>query len=495
MFETSSEQPTQNSSVIVLSANNNSSSSPNCPGVSQAQVPSLVTSAASATTALGLQAAFSEALVDVIDTHSHAAGLSMLSSYYYCTANLIDFKHHYHQSHHHAYAQFMPTAHLLHQQSSSSSSEMASDTVKAEVKQPDSTIEPKSALERLRSLAEPAKPPTKKPAIYRLLRRNSKRLDSSHSHTATNKTKLTGLSKLKALLFKTCRTVTARNRLRYQRPHRYSKSASLSPTSPSSSSSSSSSSCSSSPELATLHLSTTATTTTTKPTNSIAISTYKRFKKIRNRLLKCNVTELINEEEDTVKTDEVAPAYRTIQLDETDTIIDTMHGDDSTRKESESPLLSPPQLITLQPTSAASHCETYPVSHEQFTTVYHHHQQQHQQFSYDVDMLPPPSLEAEEVLAANMIAESAFQVVVESPAAMQQCQIKQDLLKLSYEKFKQFRLNEKLLQQTVLIRNAIKMLQYDIQFQQEQEQILIQQQQKITHQQHQQHHIDSNTTS
>jgi hypothetical protein len=48
--------------------------------------------------------------------------------------------------------------------------------------------------------------------------------------------------------------------------------------------------------------------------------------------------------------------------------------------------------------------------------------------------------------------------------------IKQDLLKMSYEKFKQFRLNEKLLQQTVLIRNAIKMLQYDIQLQQEQEQ-------------------------
>ena len=58
---------------------------------------------------------------------------------------------------------------------------------------------------------------------------------------------------------------------------------------------------------------------------------------------------------------------------------------------------------------------------------------------------------------------------------------------MSYDKFKQFRLNEKLLQQTVLIRNAIKMLQYDIQFQQEQEQqMLIQQQQAQQHHQQQQ---------
>ena len=62
---------------------------------------------------------------------------------------------------------------------------------------------------------------------------------------------------------------------------------------------------------------------------------------------------------------------------------------------------------------------------------------------------------------------------------------------MSYDKFKQFRLNEKLLQQTVLIRNAIKMLQYDIQFQQEQEQQQQQQQQQmiIQQQQQQQHHM------
>lgn len=69
--------------------------------------------------------------------------------------------------------------------------------------------------------------------------------------------------------------------------------------------------------------------------------------------------------------------------------------------------------------------------------------------------------------------------------------IRQDLLKLSYDKFKQFRLNEKLLQQTVLIRNAIKLLQYELQYQQDQElqqQYIIQQQQQ--QQQHQQQLID-----
>jgi hypothetical protein len=48
--------------------------------------------------------------------------------------------------------------------------------------------------------------------------------------------------------------------------------------------------------------------------------------------------------------------------------------------------------------------------------------------------------------------------------------IKQDLLKLSYDKFKLFRLNEKLLKQTVLTRNAIKLLQVEIQQQQQQQQ-------------------------
>lgn len=67
-----------------------------------------------------------------------------------------------------------------------------------------------------------------------------------------------------------------------------------------------------------------------------------------------------------------------------------------------------------------------------------------------------------------------------------------DLLKLSYDKFKQFRLNEKLLQQTVLIRNAIKLLQYELQYQHEQEiqqQYLYQQQQHHQQHQQQQHHL------
>lgn len=69
-----------------------------------------------------------------------------------------------------------------------------------------------------------------------------------------------------------------------------------------------------------------------------------------------------------------------------------------------------------------------------------------------------------------------------------------DLLKLSYDKFKQFRLNEKLLQQTVLIRNAIKLLQYELQYQHEQE---IQQQYLYQQQQHhpQQHVVLDYTQS
>ena len=66
-----------------------------------------------------------------------------------------------------------------------------------------------------------------------------------------------------------------------------------------------------------------------------------------------------------------------------------------------------------------------------------------------------------------------------------------DLLKLSYDKFKQFRLNEKLLQQTVLIRNAIKLLQYELQYQHEQEiqqQYLYQQQQQHHHHHHHHQH-------
>lgn len=63
----------------------------------------------------------------------------------------------------------------------------------------------------------------------------------------------------------------------------------------------------------------------------------------------------------------------------------------------------------------------------------------------------------------------------------------QDLLKMSYDKFKQFRLNEKLLQQTVLIRNAIKMLQYELHYQHEQE---IQQQQQYLYQQQQQQMLE-----
>jgi hypothetical protein len=54
----------------------------------------------------------------------------------------------------------------------------------------------------------------------------------------------------------------------------------------------------------------------------------------------------------------------------------------------------------------------------------------------------------------------------------QNSRFKQDLLKLSYDKFKLFRLNEKLLKQTVLTRNAIKLLQVEIQQQQHQQQQL-----------------------
>jgi hypothetical protein len=93
-----------------------------------------------------------------------------------------------------------------------------------------------------------------------------------------------------------------------------------------------------------------------------------------------------------------------------------------------------------------------------------------QQFIYDIEMMPQHQ--------QFFIDDNRSSIYSFVSNCNNTSQIKQDLLKLSYDKFKQFRLNEKLLQQTVLIRNAIKMLQCDIKFQQEQEQIFLQQQQQ-----------------
>lgn len=75
--------------------------------------------------------------------------------------------------------------------------------------------------------------------------------------------------------------------------------------------------------------------------------------------------------------------------------------------------------------------------------------------------------------------------------------LKHDLLKMSYDKFKQFRQNEKLLRQTVLIRNAIKLLQIEMQQQQQHQhhQSQIQQHQHQFHQQQQQMHMQPNYSS
>ena len=118
---------------------------------------------------------------------------------------------------------------------------------------------------------------------------------------------------------------------------------------------------------------------------------------------------------------------------------------------------------------------------------------QNQQFIYDIEMMPQQVHQQnhqQQLLQPNLnqllideSRSSSIYSLFNAATTNNNNQIKQDLLKLSYDKFKQFRLNEKLLQQTVLIRNAIKMLQYDIQFQQEQEQQII-----IQQQQHQHHH-------
>lgn len=108
---------------------------------------------------------------------------------------------------------------------------------------------------------------------------------------------------------------------------------------------------------------------------------------------------------------------------------------------------------------------------------------QTQQFCYDIEMMPPPNNQSQTTTITNQQfffdqVNNRSSILMSTNSLGIQNQLKQDLLKISFEKFKQFRLNEKLLQQTVLIRNAIKMLQYDIQYQQEQEQLLQQQHQQ-----------------
>jgi hypothetical protein len=100
-----------------------------------------------------------------------------------------------------------------------------------------------------------------------------------------------------------------------------------------------------------------------------------------------------------------------------------------------------------------------------------HHVQQ--QFVYDIEMIPNSNHNFFIQESRNSVYST---IIADSSISSLNSQLKHDLLKLSYEKFKQFRLNEKLLHQTVLIRNAIKLLQLDLQFQQEQEQVINQQQ-------------------
>lgn len=103
-----------------------------------------------------------------------------------------------------------------------------------------------------------------------------------------------------------------------------------------------------------------------------------------------------------------------------------------------------------------------------------HHVQQ--QFIYDIEMIPHSSQNFFIQDNRNTIYST---IIADTSISSLNSQLKQDLLKLSYEKFKQFRLNEKLLHQTVLIRNAIKLLQFDLQCQQEQEQLIQQHNQII----------------
>ena len=467
--------------------------------------------------------ALNEAIVEAIDNHNtynNGTHLNMLSSYYYCS-NFLDFKHHFNQNFNLSGYSLMPT--------SQSSSSMATSST-----QPSSSLSTNSKSQAL--IIDLPKPLHQKDLVnnnglfnseinnFSNYKISTKSICETESSTDTvissqsnqeltlNKSKSkkkrpsfnikritssvsakkpTNLNKVKSILFKTYRNVVARNRLRYNRYNNRSfKSSSLSPTSPSSSSSSTSS-CSNSPELVSSDFEYHKKT-------SFKTNAYKKFKKIRNRLLKCNTKELRNETDEESEEENSSTCILEqncspqVYNEETNATIDS----------------ETPNIITLstQTTSNTSHyqsTDSYTASNEFPQQSYgsSHLVQIQQQFGYDVEMMPyqqqfPLEDEQQPTLNQNFSTSSftpnhqAQQQSQPTPnndnSTIQQSQVKQDLLKLSYDKFKQFRLNEKLLQQTVLIRNAIKMLQYDIQFQQEQEQILMQQ-----HQMNQQNTIDS----
>ena len=149
------------------------------------------------------------------------------------------------------------------------------------------------------------------------------------------------------------------------------------------------------------------------------------------------------------------------------------------------------------------HLNPHHQHHQMHTDLLFGHQQQLNPFASDIEMIPmghhslhQVSQSQQEFIFDNrsgicasvnaLAAAAAHTASAVNVASASNNLIKQDLLKLSYDKFKQYRLNEKLLPQTVLIRNAIKLLQYDLQFQQEQEQ---QQHQQIFLQQQQQQHL------
>lgn len=158
------------------------------------------------------------------------------------------------------------------------------------------------------------------------------------------------------------------------------------------------------------------------------------------------------------------------------------------------------------PTTAQQFQQSAPQSflNEPFSSLFHsshqHHQflTSHQHFIYNtcVDSnMTGSSTNTTESAASN----SQQSLLHSQPLIQQQSQLfntncvtttttantfstfKHDLLRISYDKFKMYRLNEKLLGQTVLIRNAIKLLQFDLQLEQEQQQqqFLYQQQQQI----------------
>lgn len=510
MFESS--EPTSSSSVIVVN-NTPTNIIPNSPVVVETAI-----------------SALNEAIVEAIDNHNsfnNGTHLNMLSSYYYCS-NFLDFKHHFNQNFNVSGYSLMPTS-----QSSSmaTSSTQPSSSISTTTKPHALIIDlPKPLHQNDLDLVNEASEHNEfddfsnyknfnsnktleTPSAKTTVTQSPPNLFNSHQTTleplrggpklkkkrpnfnlkrlssSVSQKKSTSLSKVKSILFKTYRNVVARNRLRYTRCNSRSfKSSSLSPTSPSSSSSSTSS-CSNSPELVSSDFECHKKT-------SFMTSAYKNFKKIRNRLLKCNTKELRNElgeesedEDLPTSSSEQQECYSEVQT--------------STSVTGSSNITT----LSTQTTTASSHyqpTDSYNSTHEFSQQSYVSSQlvQVQQQFGYDVEMMPYQQfpLDDEQSTLNQTFPQSPFtqetpihqtQLPPQQPpsadnSTIQQCQVKQDLLKLSYDKFKQFRLNEKLLQQTVLIRNAIKMLQYDIQFQQEQEQIIIQQQQ-IT----QQNTIDS----